>query len=102
MVSGAFNGCYCATKFALEAHSAALRQELLDTDIEVVLLNTGLIKTEIREKSRAPYTKWIKPLVEESAFRTYYLQKVEPRLFGPWRSAWKCCPSARAEDALLM
>lgn len=84
MVSGAFNSCYCATKFALEAHSQALRQELFDTDIKVVLLNTGLIKTSIREKSRVPYNRWIAPVVETSYFRTYYRQVIEPRLFGPY------------------
>ena len=84
LCTGAFNMSYCATKWALESHSAALRQELSDTDIQVVLLNTGLIRTSIREKSRAPYNKWIAPLVAGSSFRTFYRRVVEPRLFGPY------------------
>jgi len=87
MVAGAFNASYCATKFALEAHSQCLRQELRDTDISVSLLNTGFIRTAIREKSRAPYTRWMKPLVEGSAFRSFYRQaRVGPRLLAARRS----------------
>ena len=86
LLAGAFNMCYCATKFALEAHSQSLRQELFGTDIKVVLLNIALIKTAIREKSRAPYTKWIKTRVESSYFQNYYLRIIEPRLFGPYKN----------------
>ena len=63
----------------------SLMIRMADTEIFVVLLNTGLIRTQIREKSRVQYTKWIAPLVEASAFRTFYRQVIEPRLFGPYK-----------------
>ena len=39
---------YSCTKFALEAHCDALRLELADTDIKVVSLNVGPIRTQAR------------------------------------------------------
>ena len=84
LFAGAFRMAYCASKHALEAHAQCLRQELADTEIHVVLLNTGLIRTQIREKSRAQWTKWIAPLVERSAWRSLYQTKLEVRLFGPY------------------
>ena len=85
LFSGPFRMPYCASKFALEAHSQSLRVELADTDIHVIILNTGLIKTPIREKARPPYRKWIRPLVAKSVWKTYYENEIEPRLFGPYK-----------------
>lgn len=76
---------YSCTKFALEAHCDALRLELADTDIKVVSLNVGPIRTKIRENSRAHFEKHIAPLVPASAFRSYYEKKFLPRLYGPYK-----------------
>jgi len=84
LLAGPFRMPYCAAKHALEAHAQCLRMELSDTDIEVMLLNTGFIRTQIREKSRVQYTKWMSPLVEASPWRSYYKTKLEARLFGPY------------------
>ena len=84
LFAGAFRAAYCSSKFALEAHAQCLRAELADTDIDVVILNTGLIRTLIREKSRVPFNKWVFPLVETSVWRSYLKQKIIPRLFGPY------------------
>ena len=46
-----FTGPYCASKFAMEAMSDALRMELKPWDIEVSLIQPGSIATPIWEKS---------------------------------------------------
>ena len=76
---------YSATKFALEAHCDSLRLELADTDIRVVSLAVGPIRTRIREKSRPHFEKHVRPKVQTSAWRTFYEQKFIPRLYGPYR-----------------
>ena len=44
-------GAYSATKFALEAISDALRYELNIYGIKVVLIEPGIIKTDIWDKA---------------------------------------------------
>ena len=48
-----FNGAYCASKFALEAISDALRRELQPTGVRVVLVEPGSIRTAIRDTAMA-------------------------------------------------
>jgi len=50
-VSNPFMGAYCASKFALEAYSDALRMELAPWGIRVALVEPGPINTPIWEKS---------------------------------------------------
>ena len=52
-ISNPFMGAYCASKFALEAYSDALRMELAPWGIRVLLIEPGPIKTPIWEKSSA-------------------------------------------------
>jgi NAD(P)-dependent dehydrogenase (short-subunit alcohol dehydrogenase family) len=47
------NGTYCATKFALEALSDALRLELAPFGIQVVLIEPGSIKTQFADTAQA-------------------------------------------------
>ncbi len=53
-VVGARAGAYAGTKFALEAASEALAQEVLRFNIRVVLIEPGLVKTPIFEKVGGP------------------------------------------------
>lgn len=85
LIAGPFRAAYCASKAALEAHTQCLRTELGDTDIHLVLLNTGLIKTSIREKSQGPYRQYIAACVESSVWRSYYRAHLEPRLYGEYK-----------------
>lgn len=50
MVAFPFFGMYAATKFALEAVSAALRLELKSWNIPVILIEPGRVKSDIGEK----------------------------------------------------
>jgi NAD(P)-dependent dehydrogenase (short-subunit alcohol dehydrogenase family) len=51
MVSGPYRGPYCATKFAMEAISDALRMELRGSGISVSLLQPGPIRSNFLETS---------------------------------------------------
>jgi NAD(P)-dependent dehydrogenase (short-subunit alcohol dehydrogenase family) len=75
----AYRGAYSASKFALEALSDTMRLELRDTNIHVVLIEPGPIKTRLRANSHAAYKKWIDK--ETSAHRDYYA-RIEARLVG--------------------
>ena len=74
-----FRGAYTATKHAMEGLTDTLRLELRGTPIKVILIEPGPIRTLIREKSRAPYERWIDR--EGSAWRETYETVLEPRLY---------------------
>lgn len=75
-----FRGAYVSTKFALEGLTDTLRIELRHRDIHVILIEPGPIRTEIREKARPNYEKWIKP--EGSVWARQYRELLEPRLYA--------------------
>ena len=50
-----FVGPYCASKYAVEAISDALRRELLSTGVKVIVIEPGPIKTPIWEKGLNPH-----------------------------------------------
>jgi len=74
-----FRGAYCATKYAMEGMTDALRLELADTGIRVVLIEPGPITTKIRVNSIPHFERWID--VEHSAQRERYESEMIPRLY---------------------
>ncbi|MBL1141387.1 MAG: SDR family NAD(P)-dependent oxidoreductase [Proteobacteria bacterium] len=54
-----FRGAYCASKYALESLSDAMRYELADTNIKVCLIEPGPIKSEFRNNVVANFNKVI-------------------------------------------
>lgn len=76
-----FRGAYNATKFALEGLSDTLRLELSNSDIKVILVEPGPIRTRIRQNSYPHFKRWIN--WQESALRAIYSEKVIPRLTAP-------------------
>lgn len=54
-----YRGAYNATKFALEGMTDTLRLELRDTDIKVVLIEPGPIKTDFRKNAIKQFDKWV-------------------------------------------
>ncbi len=55
IISGPYRGPYCATKFALEAISDALRLELADAGISVSVLQPGPIKSKFLDTTLATF-----------------------------------------------
>jgi short-subunit dehydrogenase len=54
-----YRGAYCASKYALESLSDAMRYELADTNIKVSLIEPGPIKSEFRNNVVANFQKVI-------------------------------------------
>lgn len=79
LVCLAYRGAYCATKFAMEALSDAMRLELRGTDIHVVLIEPGPIRSRFRDNAFAAYQANID--AARSAHREHY-RGLERRLAG--------------------
>ena len=69
-----YRGSYNATKFALEALTDTLRLELRDTNIKVVLIEPGPIKTDFRKNAIKQFDKWVD--WESSEIRDQYENKL--------------------------
>lgn len=54
-----YRGAYTASKFALEAYSDTLRQELKGTGIHVSLIEPGPIDTRFTQNALANFQRWI-------------------------------------------
>ncbi|WP_417667799.1 SDR family oxidoreductase [Roseibium sp.] len=84
-----YRGAYTASKFALEAYSDTLRQELRGTGIHVSLIEPGPIATEFTANSLKNFDRWIgsEGLMASSHRKTYEkrrkrMEKGEP---GPFK-----------------
>lgn len=77
LITMRYRGAYNASKFALEGLSDTLRQELVDTNIHVSLIEPGPIKSRFRVNAFAAYEKNIDSA--NSAHRDIY-KKIERRL----------------------
>lgn len=78
-VALAYRGAYCASKYAIEGLTDALRLELRGTNIHVVLVEPGPIKARFRENAYAAFKTWIDPV--SSAHRERYQAMIQ-RLEG--------------------
>lgn len=91
LVSLKYRGAYNASKFALEALTDALRQELADTGIEVVLIEPGPIATRFGQHALEAYRANIDlkntPHAEVYAARIAAMEDNKP-------SRWRLGPDA--------
>jgi NAD(P)-dependent dehydrogenase (short-subunit alcohol dehydrogenase family) len=74
LVSGPFRGPYCASKFAVEAMTDALRYELAGSGIHVSLLEPGPIRTQFLPSTLATFKATID--VERSAHKAAYAKRL--------------------------
>ena len=93
LVSGIYRGGYCASKFALEALSDALRLELRDTGIRVSLIEPGPIRTRFVETALANVKKAVD--IDASPHRDAYLARLAAMEAGG-SSTFKLEPEAVA------
>ncbi len=74
LVSGPYRGAYCASKYALEAMSDALRVELKPAGIHVSLLEPGPIESEFMATAIAKFRAHIE--AGTSPHRAYYERRI--------------------------
>lgn len=68
-----FRGAYAASKFALEAYTDTLRQELKGSGLHVSLIQPGPIDTRFTENALANFDRWIgEEGLKSSIFRETY------------------------------
>jgi NAD(P)-dependent dehydrogenase (short-subunit alcohol dehydrogenase family) len=92
-VSGPYRGAYCASKFALEALSDAMRYELRGTGIRVSVIQPGPIRTRFVEHALANFRTSID--IEGSPHRATYLVRLAAMEKGG-KSTFKLEPEAVA------
>lgn len=73
-VSVPYRGAYCASKFALEALSDAMRHELAGTNIRVSIIEPGPIRTRFVETALANFRATVD--IEASPHRESYLARL--------------------------
>jgi len=93
LVSAPYRGAYCATKFAVEALGDALRMELAETPIKVVLIEPGPIASRFLEHALEAYRRHID--LEGSHHRETYATRIA-RLEEGGDQAFKLGPEAVA------
>lgn len=92
-VSVPYRGAYCASKFALEALSDALRHELAGTGIRVAIIEPGPIRTRFVETALSNFRKTVD--IEASPHRERYLARLAAMERGG-RETFKLEPEAVA------
>ncbi|MEQ8824398.1 MAG: SDR family NAD(P)-dependent oxidoreductase [Filomicrobium sp.] len=97
LVAGRFRGAYCATKFALEGLSDAMRLELRDTGIHVSLIEPGPIRSRFVENALHRLKATID--METSPHRTAYKARLA-QLEAGGRETFKLEPEAVVEKLI--
>ena len=94
LIAAPYRGAYCASKFAVEALSDALRMELNGTGIHVSLIEPGPIATRFVEHALEHYRRNID--MENSAHREIYLTRLAQMEQGG-QTTFKLPPEAVAK-----
>ena len=93
LVAAQWRGAYCATKFAVEGWSDALRLEMADANIHVSLIEPGPIATRFRPNAVAAFNDWV--AWENSARADQYRADLLAKLHeGSGTSRFRLPPSA--------
>lgn len=92
-VAAPYRGAYCASKFALEALSDAMRHELSGTGIHVAIIEPGPIRTRFVESALRNFRATID--IEGSVHRKTYLARLAAMEKGG-KSTFKLEPEAVA------
>ena len=89
-----FRGAYNATKFALEGLTDTMRLELDHTNIHLILIEPGPIRTKIRENAYKQFKHWI--TWSGTANEAWYKKVAIPSLsaIDPPRQPFELMPSA--------
>lgn len=87
-------GAYNATKFALEGLTDTMRQEIAGTNVDLILVQPGPIRTRIRENAHIQFKKWIP--WKDSRNTDFYTKGLIPRLSAenPEKDLFELMPDA--------
>ena len=87
-------GAYNATKFALEGLTDTMRQEIAGTNIDLILVQPGPIRTRIRQNAHIQFKKWIS--WKDSRNPDFYTKGLIPRLSAenPEKDLFELMPDA--------
>ena len=77
LISLRFRGAYNASKYAIEGYCDTLRLELRHTDIKIITLNTGPVKSRFRDNAFAMFDKNIDK--EGSVYKKEYAKQLLQR-----------------------
>ncbi|MGM0623475.1 MAG: SDR family NAD(P)-dependent oxidoreductase [Campylobacterota bacterium] len=77
LISLRFRGAYNASKYAIEGYCDTLRLELQNTDIKIITLNTGPVKSRFRDNAFAMFEKNIDR--EHSEYKKEYAKQLSQR-----------------------
>lgn len=77
LVSLKFRGAYNASKYAIEGLTDTLRLELIDTNIDVTLLNTGPITSDFRKNAQEKLRQNVD--IENSRFKQQYHKSLDSK-----------------------
>lgn len=84
------NGAYCASKYALESLSDALRQELKSFGVDVILIEPGFIRTAFQAvalNTAATTSAGIDALVAAGSSSDNSISRVEPAVLSHYKQA---------------
>jgi NAD(P)-dependent dehydrogenase (short-subunit alcohol dehydrogenase family) len=87
-------GAYNATKFALEGLTDTMRQEIAGTNVDLILVQPGPIRTRIRQNAHIQFKKWIS--WKDSRNPDFYTKGLIPRLSAenPEKDLFELMPDA--------
>jgi NAD(P)-dependent dehydrogenase (short-subunit alcohol dehydrogenase family) len=89
-----YRGAYTASKFALEAYTDTLRQELAGTGIHVSLIEPGPIDTRFTQNTIANFDRWIGEEVSKQSVHRETYEKRRIRMEAGEPGSFKLPPSA--------
>jgi len=77
LISLKFRGAYNASKYAIEGLTDTLRLELMGTNIQVTLLNTGPVTSDFRKNAKIKLTNNVD--IEKSRFKDIYIKNLDSK-----------------------
>ena len=98
LVAMPFRGAYNASKFALEGYTDTLRLELVDTKIQVSLIEPGPIATQFRANALEKFRQYID--IDHSNYKALYQPQID-RLASRKTSTSFTLPSSAVTKKLL-
>jgi len=99
LISLKFRGAYNASKYAIEGMNDTLRLELKDTNIHVITINTGPVRSDFRKNATKMFFKYIDK--DSSVFKEDYERELASKNEGDIFTKDSDVVIKNIEDALI-